>query len=122
MFVYYGNDAISLRNMSFEKYDNIIVELFPVGLATGTTPMAADASYAGPHSTTRSNNTFMRAPFGGVYDGPDGQGCRHRSPRCAAVRWNPPWMHPFGSFPSKSSFKQIVSIFNVYCTQKLQQH
>ena len=48
-----------------------IVEVFPVGLATGRTPRAADASCAGPHSTPRSTNIFMEALSEGVYDGPD---------------------------------------------------
>ena len=74
------------------KYWN--VELFPVGLITGTTPRAADASCAGPHFT----NKFVGAILAGVFVDPDGRGFRHRSSGCAAVRWSPPGMHPLRSY------------------------
>ena len=86
------------------------VELFPVvGLATGTILGAADVCRAGPHSTPRSTNVFLKTLSGGVSTGPEGWSYRHRSPRYTAVRWAPTWMPPFWSARSTLS-SQFVSI------------
>jgi len=88
-----------------------IVELFPVGLVTGTTLRAADTGWL---RLTALN------PTEGAYDGPDGRGCRHRSPRFTAVRWSPlcPGCIP-SSHPVSSHHLNELRPLSTYCIQKL---